>query len=109
MHRDIKPQNVLIDHTKRTLKVVDFGLADFYFPEKDYSSKVASLYYKAPELLLGCVRSDYSVDVWAAGLILAGLVHPPINCRSSKKHRLCKVLIHSIRFTNCRGFLVRRR
>lgn len=74
MHRDIKPHNVLINHPKRILKIVDFGLADFYFPEKDYSSKVASLYYKAPELLLGSVRYDYSIDVWAAGIIMAGLV-----------------------------------
>jgi casein kinase II subunit alpha len=32
MHRDIKPANVLIDHNKRQLKLIDWGLADFYFP-----------------------------------------------------------------------------
>jgi casein kinase II subunit alpha len=74
MHCDIKPHNVLINHSKRALKIVDFGLAEFYFPEKDYSLKVASMYYKAPELLLGSVRYDYTVDVWAAGMILAGMV-----------------------------------
>jgi casein kinase II subunit alpha len=85
MHRDIKPHNVLINHPKRTLKIVDFGLAEFYFPEKDYSSKVASLYYKAPELLLGSVRYDYSVDIWAVGMILAGLVCSLLSFRSSNE------------------------
>ena len=74
MHRDIKPQNILIDHTHKSLKVIDFSLADLYYPEKEYSTKVSSLYYKAPELLLGNVFYDYRVDIWSVGIILAGLV-----------------------------------
>ena len=102
MHRDIKPHNVLINHSKRTLKVVDFGLADFYFPDRDYSSKVASLYYKAPELLLGSVRYDYSVDVWAAGMILAGLVNTFARFRCSNELQLCREWTRWIRSINCR-------
>ena len=74
MHRDIKPHNILIDHPHKSLKVIDFSLAELYYPEKEYSTKVASLYYKAPELLLGNVFYDYAVDIWAAGVILAGMV-----------------------------------
>jgi casein kinase II subunit alpha len=74
MHRDIKPHNILIDHAHKTLKVIDFSLAELYYPEKEYSTRVSSLYYKAPELLLGNVFYDYRVDIWSAGVILAGLV-----------------------------------
>lgn len=37
MHRDVKPQNIMIDHEKRKLKLIDWGLAEFYFPGKDYN------------------------------------------------------------------------
>lgn len=75
MHRDIKPQNILFDRHQRTFKLIDFSLAELYYPEKEYSTRVSSLYYKAPELLLGNVFYDYRVDIWAAGVILAGLVN----------------------------------
>jgi len=52
MHRDIKPHNIMIDHEKRILKLIDFGLAEFYFPNKNYNTRVASRYFKSPELLL---------------------------------------------------------
>lgn len=48
MHRDIKPFNVLIDPTRHSLKIIDFGLSDYYIPGKENSDHVASLYYKAP-------------------------------------------------------------
>lgn len=37
MHRDVKPQNIMIDHEKKRLKLIDWGLAEFYFPGKDYN------------------------------------------------------------------------
>ena len=40
MHRDIKPQNVVIDHEKRKLRIIDWGLGEFYLPEKDYNVRV---------------------------------------------------------------------
>ncbi|KIY93473.1 casein kinase 2, alpha polypeptide [Monoraphidium neglectum] len=42
MHRDVKPANVLIDHSKRQLKLIDWGLADFYFPGKEYPVRVGA-------------------------------------------------------------------
>jgi len=74
MHRDVKPRNVVIDHSQKTLRLIDFGLAEFYHPGQDYSVKVSSLYYKPPELLLGLKRYDCSLDVWSLGCMLAGLV-----------------------------------
>lgn len=56
------------------LVLIDFGLADFYFPNKSYNVRVASRHYKAPELLLGYEYYDYGIDIWGVGCILAGLL-----------------------------------
>lgn len=85
MHRDIKPFNVLINPATKQLKIIDFGLAEYYFPSKENNTKVASLYYKAPELYLSNTQYDYRVDTWAVGMILAGMVLQ-LKCRSSKRH-----------------------
>lgn len=74
MHRDIKSQNILIDHNNKTLKVIDWGLAEFYFPGKAYNVRVSSKFYKAPELLLGYEYYDYSLDIWSLGAFFAALV-----------------------------------
>lgn len=74
MHRDIKPFNVLINPTSKSLKIIDFGLSDYYIPGKENSEHVATLYYKAPELLFGNPWYDYRVDIWSAGMIMAGMV-----------------------------------
>jgi len=52
MHRDVKPHNVMIDHTKRELRLIDWGLAEFYHPGTEYNVRVASRYFKGPELLV---------------------------------------------------------
>lgn len=74
MHRDIKPQNVLIDQVKKELKIVDWGLADYYLPNKEYNVRVASRYYKGPELLVNNKFYDYSLDIWSLGCMFAGMV-----------------------------------
>ena len=42
MHRDVKPHNVMIDHELRKLRLIDWGLAEFYHPGKEYNVRVAS-------------------------------------------------------------------
>ncbi|KAI8379807.1 kinase-like domain-containing protein [Radiomyces spectabilis] len=74
MHRDIKPLNVMIDHDKRQLRLIDWGLADFYLPGAEYNVRVASRCFKAPELLVGFRQYDYSVDMWSFGCMLAGML-----------------------------------
>lgn len=56
MHRDVKPHNVMIDHEHRKLRLIDWGLAEFYHPGQEYNVRVASRYFKGPELL-----ADYQV------------------------------------------------
>jgi len=74
MHRDVKPHNIMIDHEKRELRLIDWGLAEFYFPERDYNVRVASRYFKSPELLVDYQYYDYSLDIWSVGCVLAGMV-----------------------------------
>ena len=46
MHRDVKPHNVMIDHENRRLRLIDWGLAEFYHPGQEYNVRVASRYFK---------------------------------------------------------------
>lgn len=74
MHRDVKPHNVMIDHAKRKLRLIDWGLAEFYHPEQEYNVRVASRYFKGPELLVDLQDYDYSLDMWSLGCMFAGMV-----------------------------------
>ncbi|KAJ3227978.1 Casein kinase II subunit alpha [Clydaea vesicula] len=74
IHRDIKPGNIVFEEKTNTLKLLDWGLSDFYFPEVVKSVRVASRYYKSPELLLRFGEYDYSLDIWSTGCVMAGLI-----------------------------------
>lgn len=74
MHRDVKPHNVMIDHSRRQLRLIDWGLAEFYHPEREYNVRVASRYFKGPELLVDLEDYDYSLDLWSFGCMLASLI-----------------------------------
>nr|XP_043608689.1 probable serine/threonine-protein kinase At1g54610 [Erigeron canadensis] len=75
LHRDIKGSNLLIDNDG-ILKIADFGLASFYNPQhkQPMTSRVVTLWYRPPELLLGATYYGVSVDLWSAGCILAELL-----------------------------------
>ncbi|CAO3594692.1 unnamed protein product [Absidia cylindrospora] len=73
-HRDVKPHNVMIDHEKRQLRLIDWGLAEFYHPGTEYNVRVASRYFKGPELLVNFQEYDYSLDLWSYGCMLASMI-----------------------------------
>ncbi|KAI4345154.1 hypothetical protein L6164_012306 [Bauhinia variegata] len=71
MHRDIKPSNLLIDK-QGVLKIGDFGLANSLVkPKGPLTNRVVTLWYRAPELLLGSTDYGFGIDLWSAGCLLA--------------------------------------
>jgi negative regulator of the PHO system len=71
LHRDLKPQNLLINN-KGQLKLADFGLARaFGIPVNTFSNEVVTLWYRAPDVLLGSRTYNTSIDIWSAGCIMA--------------------------------------
>ncbi|THH09866.1 hypothetical protein EW145_g1711 [Phellinidium pouzarii] len=74
MHRDVKPHNVMIDHEHRKLRLIDWGLAEFYHPQTKYNVRVASRYFKGPELLVDFQLYDYSLDMWSLGCMFASMI-----------------------------------
>lgn len=74
MHRDVKPHNIMIDHSKRQLRLIDWGLAEFYHVNTPVNVRVASRYYKGPELLVDYQLYDYSLDIWSLGCMFAGMI-----------------------------------
>lgn len=97
MHRDVKPHNVMIDHEKKELRLIDWGLAEFYHPGTEYNVRVASRYFKGPELLVDLRDYDYSLDLWSLGCMFAGMIfmkHPFFHGRDNEDQlvKIAKVL-----------------
>ncbi|GFG35890.1 hypothetical protein Cfor_05251 [Coptotermes formosanus] len=75
LHRDLKPQNLLINKNGE-LKLADFGLARaFGIPVKCYSAEVVTLWYRPPDVLFGAKLYTTSIDMWSAGCIFAELAN----------------------------------
>ncbi|XP_076893872.1 cell division control protein 2 homolog C-like [Bidens hawaiensis] len=72
LHRDLKPQNLLVDKEKGILKIADLGLGrEFTVPLKNYTHEIVTLWYRAPEVLLGSASYALGVDMWSVGCIFA--------------------------------------
>lgn len=76
MHRDIKGSNLLVNN-EGILKIADFGLANFSSARQRHplTSRVVTLWYRPPELLLGSTDYDASVDIWSVGCVFAEILH----------------------------------
>ncbi|GAU29197.1 hypothetical protein TSUD_361880 [Trifolium subterraneum] len=75
IHRDLKPTNLLIDRSEKLIKLADFGLArELGDPDMIYTNKVATLYYRAPEILFGCGKYSTPVDIWSVGCIFGEML-----------------------------------
>jgi len=74
LHRDLKPQNILVDQKRGLLKIADLGLGRACtVPIKSYTFEVVTLWYRAPEVLLGAKRYSMALDIWSLGCIFAEL------------------------------------
>lgn len=74
MHRDIKVSNILLNN-EGVLKIADFGLANSISPNNKHplTSRVVTLWYRPPELLMGATNYGVSVDLWSVGCVFAEL------------------------------------
>ncbi|VDM36461.1 unnamed protein product [Toxocara canis] len=69
LHRDLKPQNLLVN-SNGVIKLADFGLARaIRLPVRTYTHEIVTLWYRAPEILLGCDRYSTGVDIWSIGVL----------------------------------------
>ncbi|XP_057301883.1 glycogen synthase kinase-3 beta-like isoform X2 [Hydractinia symbiolongicarpus] len=73
-HRDIKPQNLLLDPDTAVLKLCDFGSAKVLVPGEPNVAYICSRYYRAPELIFGATDYTVNIDTWSAGCVLAELL-----------------------------------
>jgi len=73
-HRDIKPQNILVDPSDHSLKICDFGSAKKLVKGEPNVAYICSRYYRAPELIFGATDYDFVIDVWSTGCVIAETV-----------------------------------
>ncbi|OMJ86460.1 hypothetical protein SteCoe_12041 [Stentor coeruleus] len=92
LHRDLKPQNLLINN-RQIIKLADFGLArSFCLPMKTYTHEVVTLWYRAPEILMGTKKYSTPIDIWSIGCIFAELATgKPIFAGDSEIDQLFKI------------------
>jgi len=92
LHRDLKPQNLLIN-MEGELKLADFGLARaFGIPVRSYTHEVVTLWYRAPDVLLGSKKYSTPVDIWSVGCIFAEMANGrPLFPGSSEKDQLARI------------------
>ncbi|KAF7459446.1 Serine/threonine-protein kinase [Cryptosporidium felis] len=69
IHADLKPENILIDSERKTIRISDFGSVQ-YTSEASPASYLVSRFYRAPEIMLGCVTYGQSIDIWSVGCVL---------------------------------------
>ncbi|KAI9056839.1 Pkinase-domain-containing protein [Trametes sanguinea] len=73
-HRDIKPQNLLLNPATGVLKLCDFGSAKILVPGEPNVSYICSRYYRAPELIFGATNYTTNIDIWSTGCVMAELM-----------------------------------
>lgn len=92
-HRDIKPQNLLIDANAGVLKLCDFGSAKQLIKGEPNVSYICSRYYRAPELIFGATDYTPSIDVWSAGCVIAEmLIGAPLFPGESSVDQLVEII-----------------
>ena len=74
-HRDIKPQNILVDLKTRKIVICDFGSAKKLVPGESNISYICSRCYRAPELIFGATQYTPKIDVWSLGCVIVQMIN----------------------------------
>lgn len=95
LHRDIKPQNLLLNR-EGDLKLADFGLARaFGIPVRSYTHEVVTLWYRAPDVLMGSRKYSTPLDIWSVGCVFAEMVNgAPLFTGTSEESQLETIFRH---------------
>ena len=93
VHRDIKGANVLVSRDGK-VKLADFGLARTIHIQKNlmYTVKVVTLWYRAPELLLGFRNYNFGVDIWSVACVFAELVSGKVLFQANQDSRALELI-----------------
>jgi len=93
-HRDLKPDNLLVDPASRRLKLIDFGCAKVLVKGQPNVSYICSRYYRAPELMFGATEYTCAVDMWSLGTIMVELLigHLPFQGQDSTQQHLVEIM-----------------
>mmetsp|Transcript_41932 Transcript_41932/g.164318 ORF Transcript_41932/g.164318 Transcript_41932/m.164318 type:complete len:119 (-) Transcript_41932:385-741(-) len=104
MHRDLKPQNILVSEDCR-IKIADFGLGRvFSAQEGHYTEQIVTLRYRSPEVLLGTDGYSTAVDIWSVGCILAEMITgTPVFMGDSEIEQLLLIFRSESLVVNLRG------
>lgn len=91
-HRDIKPDNLLVDPQTLHCRLCDFGCSKILVKGQPNVSYICSRYYRAPELMFGATEYGVAVDVWSVGTVLAELLlgHLPFQGQDSTQQHLVR-------------------
>jgi serine/threonine protein kinase len=84
LHRDLKPDNILLDETRQQVKVADFGMARPFTGRRSYTARCVTAWYRPPEIILGDAQYGSAVDMWSVGCILAEMINlcPVFRCNT---------------------------
>ena len=110
VHRDLKPENLLITK-KRILKIIDFGLSNYFLGDELMLTPCGSPSYTPPEMIKGYKYNGFAVDIWSTGIILFGMLcgYLPFEERDNKalfkKIIKCKVVYPKFLSLNAQNLL----
>ena len=71
IHRDIKPPNVLMNTKKLEVRVIDWGISEYYRPDRELSTQIGTVPFIAPEIYLDIRNYDTKIDIWSVGCLFA--------------------------------------
>lgn len=104
LHRDIKPDNILIDPMSNEIKLIDFGISRLFHPalrNRQYTNEVVTLWYRSPELLTGSTCYGSEIDVWSIGCVMVELITKAPLFPSDDQNQQLSIINNVLRLPYC--------